>query len=92
MVSMRQVHLMSDSKQDNESEEQLIRRLQYRLQRQGMLELDAWLTPLLTAVATKDTAVLAATKKLLTHEAPDLLAMQAGSLAIPKALEPWLKP
>ncbi|MCF6207931.1 MAG: hypothetical protein L3J61_00885 [Ghiorsea sp.] len=53
---------MSDSKQDNEREEQLIRRLQYRLQRPGMLELDAWLTPLLTAVATKDTAVLVATK------------------------------
>ncbi len=92
MVGMRQTPLMSDSKQDNEREEQLIRRLQYRLQRQGMLELDAWLTPLLTAVATKDSAVLAATKKLLTYEVPDLLAMQAGSLAIPKALEPWLKP
>jgi len=83
---------MNEPKQVNEREEQLIRRLQYRLQRQGMLELDAWLTPLLIAVATKDSAVLAATKKLLTYEVPDLLAMQTGSLAIPKALEPWLKP
>ena len=92
MAATRQIQLMSELKGTNGKEELLIRRLQYRLQRQGMLELDAWLSPLLTAVDTKDMLVLTATKELLTYEVPDLLAMQAGSLAIPKVLEPWLKP
>lgn len=91
MAATRQIQLMSELKGINGKEELLIRRLQYRLQRQGMLELDAWLTPLLIAVDTKDMAVVAAAKELLAYEVPDLLAMQAGSLAIPKALEPWLK-
>jgi len=89
MVGMRQILLMNESKRNSETED--IRRLQYRLQRQGMLELDAWLAPLLTALETKNSDVLVAIKKILTYEVPDLLAMQTGSLSIPKALEPWLK-
>jgi succinate dehydrogenase flavin-adding protein (antitoxin of CptAB toxin-antitoxin module) len=81
---------MSESKQNSETGD--IRRLQYRLQRQGMLELDAWLAPLLAALETKNSDVLVAIKKILTYEVPDLLAMQTGSLPIPEVLEPWLKP
>ncbi|MDX8384443.1 MAG: succinate dehydrogenase assembly factor 2 [Ghiorsea sp.] len=69
----------------------LIRRLRYRLQRQGMLELDAWLSPLQHALQTKDEAVVQAVDKLTQYEAPDLLAMQAGEIDIPVELKPWLK-
>ncbi|MDQ7001151.1 MAG: hypothetical protein Q9N02_00495, partial [Ghiorsea sp.] len=72
---------MSSQANNKEKEEHLIRRLQYRLRRQGMLELDAWLAPLAMAINTRKPDVLAATKEILTYEVPDLLAMQAGDLA-----------
>ncbi len=68
-----------------------IRRLQYRLQRQGMLELDAWLAPLTLAVAQNEPAITRAVEQLLNYEAPDLQAMQAGTIHIPEVLKPWLK-
>jgi len=73
----------------------LVRRLQYRLQRQGMLELDTWMTPLLDVLqsdaAPCDKSILEAIDALIQCEAPELLAMQAGIKPIPKALEPWIK-
>ncbi len=68
----------------------LIRSLQYRLQRQGMLELDVWLSPLISALEVDDPAVVAAVESLMQHEVPELLAMQTGTRAIPKELEHWL--
>ena len=69
-----------------------MRTLQYRLRSQGMLELDAWLAPLLQAVSGRDDEVLQAVNHLLCLETPELLAMQAGSRPVPRVLEPWLKP
>jgi len=83
--------MKNKQEQIKEDKEQLMRQLQYRLRRQGMLELDAWLAPLFFAVNTDDEGVLAATKEILMYEVPDLLAMQSGTLAIPEALKPWLK-
>ncbi|MDQ6989508.1 MAG: succinate dehydrogenase assembly factor 2 [Mariprofundaceae bacterium] len=68
-----------------------MRRLQYRLQRQGMLELDAWLAPLQQAIKNNDAATTMAIEKLLLCEAPELQAMQAGTLPIPEELKPWLE-
>lgn len=68
----------------------LIRRLQYRLQRQGMLELDVWLSPLISALEANDPDVTAAIESLIHYEVPELLAMQTGSRSIPKELKPWL--
>jgi succinate dehydrogenase flavin-adding protein (antitoxin of CptAB toxin-antitoxin module) len=84
--------MKNKQEQSQEDKEQLMRQLQYRLRRQGMLELDAWLAPLLLAINTGDADVLAATKEILMYEVPDLLALQAGSQDIPEALKPWLKP
>jgi succinate dehydrogenase flavin-adding protein (antitoxin of CptAB toxin-antitoxin module) len=67
-----------------------MRRMRYRLNRQGMLELDAWLAPLLRADFTNpDTA--ASIQSLLTCEAPDLQRMMHGDLPLPNGLEGWLK-
>lgn len=69
----------------------LLRQLQYRLARQGMIELDYWLSPLIAALQENNTQVLQAAQLLLALEAPDLLDMQMGKLNIPKELQPWLK-
>ncbi|ATX82231.1 Succinate dehydrogenase flavin-adding protein, antitoxin component of the CptAB toxin-antitoxin module [Mariprofundus ferrinatatus] len=66
-----------------------LRRMRYRLNRQGMLELDAWLSPLLEA-ETDDVRVLDAIEMLLKCEPPELQNMMAGRSEIPKALERWL--
>ena len=66
-----------------------IRRMRYRLNRQGMLELDAWLSPLLDA-DTSDAKVVAAIEMLLQCEAPQLQMMMMGKIEIPEALEEWL--
>lgn len=66
-----------------------IRRLRYRLNRQGMLELDAWLTPLQHA-DMQDTGVVSAIEWLLQCEAPELQMMMTGETEIPKVLEKWL--
>jgi len=76
----------------NNPDDPVIRRLQYRLQRQGMLELDTWLFPLISAVNSKyaDAKVLAAIEHLIECEAPELLAMHDGHRPIPEELKPWL--
>jgi len=68
-----------------------VRRLRYRLQRQGMLELDAWLSHLEGALALSDEAVMMAISRLLACEPPDLQAMMHGDKPLPQLLEPWLK-
>ena len=67
-----------------------IRRMRYRLNRQGMLELDAWLEPLLRA-DFESPEVAQAVELLLQCEPPQLQAMMAGTDDIPEALQCWLK-
>lgn len=71
------------------------RRLRYRLQRQGMLELDAWLAPLLDAhqsmVPEVDYELMQAMESLLAKEPPELLAMMHGDEEIPASLRRWLE-
>jgi len=67
-----------------------MRRMRYRLNRQGMLELDAWLAPLLQADFSNPD-IAAAIQLLLTHEAPDLQRMMHGELALPDALKGRVK-
>ena len=69
---------------------EILRRLQYRLRRQGMLELDVWLSPLQDALASSDEHLLASIERLLMSEVPDLVAMQSGKKIIPQELKPWL--
>lgn len=66
-----------------------IRRMRYRLNRQGMLELDAWLAPLLTA-DLGDEAVATAVEQLLASEPDRLQAMMGGAEPLPEVLVPWL--
>nr|WP_194335050.1 succinate dehydrogenase assembly factor 2 [Mariprofundus sp. KV] len=63
--------------------------MRYRLNRQGMLELDAWLTPLQHA-DMQDASVASAIELLLQCEAPELQMMMTGETEIPKVLEKWL--
>jgi len=72
----------------NESELAL-RRMRYRLNRQGMLELDAWLGRLLQADLQAD-GVMVAIDALLQYEPPELQAMMHGKTAVPASLKPWL--
>lgn len=67
-----------------------LRQLCYRLRRQGMLELDAWLEPLVHELAQGDAVLLAAARELLPLEPPQLLAMMRGERPLPDALAPWL--
>ncbi len=78
------------SVEQNASCEWRVRRLRYRLNRQGMLELDAWLAPLLQADFTDD-AVLAAVEQLLACEPPQLQAMMQGQCALPAPLHGMLR-
>jgi len=66
-----------------------IRRLRYRLNRQGMLELDAWLAGLMQADFNR-VEVISAIELLLDCEPPDLQAMMHGELPLPEVLRPWL--
>jgi len=66
-----------------------VRRLRYRLNRQGMLELDAWLTPLLNADFEAD-GVMDAMDLLLGCEPPELQAMMHGEKDVPECLKRWL--
>jgi len=68
-----------------------VRRLRYRLKRQGMLELDAWLSRLDAAILLEDRDVVMAVSQLLMCEPPELQAMMHGDEPLPKILEPWLK-
>lgn len=66
-----------------------IRMLRYRLNRQGMLELDAWLAPLLNAdFGNADT--VEALELLLEMEAPELEAMMHHKAEIPAQLSKYL--
>jgi len=73
----------------NPDPESLRRRLRYRLQRQGMLELDAWLAPL-DEVDLRDREMAEAVAVLLSCEPPELLAMMRGLRPVPACLRPWL--
>jgi len=66
-----------------------IRRMRYRINRQGMLELDAWLGRLQVADMQAD-GVVAAIDALLQCEAPELQAMMHGQAEIPECLKAWL--
>lgn len=67
-----------------------MRRLRYRLKRQGMLELDAWLSQLEPALTTADGEFLAALEALLACEPHELAAMMRGVRPLPEPLRPWL--
>ena len=68
-----------------------IRCLRYRLKRQGMLELDAWLSRLDAAILLEDADVVTAVKQLLMCEPPELQAMMHGEKEVPECLEVWLR-
>ena len=68
-----------------------LRRLCYRLRRQGMLELDAWLEPLARQLMQdSDPELAAAAGALLAMEPPELLALMHGERPLPASLAPWL--
>ncbi len=64
--------------------------MRYRLNRQGMLELDAWLSPLLEA-KVDDVQVVSAIERILNCEPPELQRMMAGEVNIPEVLKEWLR-
>ncbi len=66
------------------------RKLRYRLKRQGMLELDTWLSRLEPALENPDEALGNALEQLLNCEPDELLAMMQGRCSVPEALRPWL--
>jgi len=66
-----------------------MRRMRYRLNRQGMLELDAWLAPMLSA-DFGNPEIADAVQVLLTYEAPELQRMMHGELPVPDILKQWL--
>jgi len=68
-----------------------IRRLQHRLQRQGTIELQLWLSPLVGALETEEPSVIKLVEQILMWEVPELIAMQTGKKPIPKELKPWLE-
>ncbi len=68
-----------------------IRRLRYRLNRQGMLELDAWLAPLEQALSTGDSEIISQVEAMIATDTPELLAMMHGEIPLPDALRPWLE-
>ena len=68
----------------------LLRRLCYRLKRQGMAELDAWLSGLEEPLRQGDGELAEAVEALLSHEPPELVAMMRGEKPLPELLRPWL--
>lgn len=66
-----------------------IRMLRYRLSRQGMLELDAWLAPLLNADMS-DPDLTMALEMLLAMEPPELEAMMHRKSELPEQLRKYL--
>jgi len=68
-----------------------IRKLRYRLNRQGMLELDAWLAPLETALEQGDGETVALVEVIVATDTPELLAMMHGEIPLPELLRPWLE-
>jgi len=68
-----------------------IRRLRYRLNRQGMLELDEWLAPLEEALLSGDGEIIAQVEAIIAADTPILLAMMHGEIPLPELLRPWLE-
>ncbi|MDX8396472.1 MAG: succinate dehydrogenase assembly factor 2 [Mariprofundaceae bacterium] len=68
-----------------------IRKLRYRLNRQGMLELDAWLVQLDLALLEGDEMVVLEVEKLVLMDTPELLALMHGESPLHDLLKPWLK-
>lgn len=68
-----------------------VRKLRFRLKRQGMAELDLWLSLLEPALECGDEAVRASVEMLLDCEPPMLLAMMHGEEDVPQPLRPWLE-
>lgn len=71
--------------------EKNIRRLRYRLNRQGMLELDAWLAPLERALTEGGNEAVMAVEAIVAADTPELIAMMHGEIPVPENLRPWLK-
>jgi len=74
-----------------QSHELDLRRLRYRLQRLGMLELETWLARLEPAFANGDVPVIQAALQLIEMETPQLLAMMRHEKPLPDVLRPWLE-
>lgn len=68
-----------------------IRRLRYRLTRQGMLELDEWMAPLEKALEEGDSETVALVEAMIATDTPELLAMMHGEIPLPEGLRPWLE-
>ncbi len=68
-----------------------MRKLRYRIRRQGMLELDAWLSRLEPALENAKLDLCSALVRLLECEPPELLAMMRGDRPVPEPLRPWLQ-
>jgi len=68
-----------------------VRRLRYRLNRQGMLELDAWLAPLEKALTEGDSETVAQVEAMIAADTPDLLAMMHGEILLPERLRAYLE-
>ena len=68
-----------------------IRRLRYRLNRQGMLELDEWMAPLEKALLSGDSEIVTQVEAMIAADTPDLLAMMHGEIPLPDCLRPWLE-
>jgi len=66
-----------------------LRRARFRLQRQGMLELDRWLMPLSDALDDHPD-LLPSVESLLAQEPALLQQMMEGEAAIPEPLQRWL--
>ncbi len=66
------------------------RKLRYRLKRQGMLELDTWLSRLEPVLGNHDEEFSSALEELLNCEPDELLAMMQGRCSVPEALRSWL--
>ena len=67
-----------------------VKRLRYRLKRQGMLELDEWLAPLDARLEAARPEVLAAIARLLEQEPAELLAVMQGKRMPPVCLRDLL--
>ena len=69
----------------------MLRRLRYRLKRQGMAELDTWLSGLEGPLRQGGDELARAVEDLLVLEPPELLAMMRGERPLAQILRPWLE-